>query len=97
MSQVSRPVRAEAGDGVGGGLGCEPMGLVLAGRGFDASAQGNGPSQSTAEKVSKTATEAVIAGHFKHFDQLFATFGAGCKNRASILNTPSITSQEPRS
>ncbi len=57
----------------------------------------NGPSQSTAENGGKTAPKTMIYGHFKHCDQLFDTIGPGCKNRASILATPSVASQEPRS
>jgi hypothetical protein len=73
------------------------MGLVLAGRGFGASEQGNGPSQSTAENGWETSPESVIHGHFVGFDQLFDTVGAGSKNRAVIPATPSVASQETRS
>jgi hypothetical protein len=56
-----------------------------------------GASQSTVKNGGETSPASVIYGHFLVFDQLFDTVWARSKNRASILATPSVPSQEPRS
>jgi hypothetical protein len=55
------------------------------------------PLNQRLEIAVKSVPAAVIAGHFKGFDQLFDTFWAGFENRATIPATPSVASQEPRS
>ena len=75
----------------------QPVSGVLAGRGFGAGEQGNGPSQSTAENGRDNSPKAGVYEQFNIFDQLFDTVGAGCKNRAIIPATPPVALQEPRS
>ena len=80
-------------------MAVQPVSGVLAGRGFGAGEQGNGPSHSTAETGRENSPKAVIYEKFKIFDtnNMFDTVGAGCRNRAIIPAPPSVALQEPRS
>ena len=75
----------------------QPVSGDLAGRGFGAGEQANGPSHSTAENGRENSPKAWVYEQFNIFDQLFDTAGAGCRNRAFIPAPPSVALQEPRS